>query len=159
MSAVWENQTKPASATSPLGSNTAIESRANPKTVSLRAEQLGFQGEQQGDPGGTPIYITGKPYMVWVPGSKDAEGRVQSGRYIYFATPADWAMGSITEARSGGDILGPKKPEGFVGATPVGAKPNQAATSMTKPMADPQVQQSKGSEVFPIVRAPEPKKN
>ncbi len=159
MSAVWDSQTRPASASRRVDSGTAANSRADSK-VSWNAEQLGFQGGQLNDPDGTPVYITGKPYMVWVPGSKDAEGRVQSGRYIYFATPSDWTMGSITDNRNGGDILGPKKPEGYSGATQLGTKSSltPAAAQVNKLAADQQAQQ-KGSEVFPIVRAPDSKKN
>lgn len=159
MSEVWDGQTKSRSATSTTKTQTyAKNSEASKEMVA--ATDVGFQGEQTREPDGTPIYITGKPYMVWVPGSKDAEGRVQSGRYVYFATPSNWAMGTITKPGNGRDILGPKKPEGYDGAALLSSKPiqTQAAAQVNNLMSNQQ-SQSKAPEFFPIVKATEPKES
>lgn len=158
MAQVWDNQNKPKSA---YAKPDAMKTTSGPEKMSMaNAEDMGFENQQVREPEGSPIYITGKPYMVWVPGGKDAEGRVQSGRYVYFATQPDWTMGSLTENRNGGDVLGPKKPDGYRGAILVKPKPVSSPNEaqVNKQVADQKTQQ-KSSELFPIVRAPDPKKN
>ena len=168
MSQVWDNQNKPKSsygkpdyAKPDYAKPEVTSSTRGPEKMGFaNAEDLGFENQQVREPEGSPVYITGKPYMVWVPGSKDAEGRVQSGRYVYFATPPDWTMGSLTENRNGGDILGPKKPDGYRGAILVKPKPTTTANEaqVNKLVADQQTKQ-KTPELFPIVRAPDSNKN
>lgn len=153
MAEVWNNQTKLTS--------TRVTSVATQVAMpaELSATDAGFQDTQIRDPEGTPVYITGKPYMVWVPASQDAEGRVQSGRYVYFATPPAWTLGTLIEAKEGAGILGPKKPDGYRAAVPVSTVKSVGPQSQAELRANQQLKdqktQTRMPDLLPIVRAPE----